>query len=321
MTGARGELLATGRLGPMGAALLYETVGAVAHARNFKPPDGHIKWDRSAIEGVAHEVVAGPRGVKRLTDLLIRSTDEESFERQLHGAVLNVLRDLGRRTDMGALVRRVTEVLTDSAAFRPVGAAGQRRWTLADGADAPSQISERVLMTAANGVRDISVPRWNSAKRRSPQADFDSFERLLAAILTAAQGSVRAADLAKACLARLDPAHVPLVVSLDVLEYTPDSLDSETEDQTLNRVVAHQQVDALSDRERLLLATMDRTVREAAAALSMGHSHCGALRRQLTTHLTRLLGADPDGEAIMREMLRYAQEWMSNRTEGQGATS
>lgn len=321
MTGARSELLATGRLGPMGAALLYETVGAVAHARNFKPPEGHTTWDRSAIEGVAHEVVAGPRGVKRLTDIMIRSTDEESFEGQLHGAVLNVLRDLGRRTDMGALVRRVTEVLTDSAAFRPVGAAGQRWWTLVDGADAPSQISERVQMTAANGVGDISVPRWNSGSRRSPQADFDSFERLLTAILTAAKGSVRAADLAKACLARLDPVHVPLVVSLDVLEYTPDSLGSETEDQTLNRVVAREQVDALSDRERLLLATMDRTVREAAGVLGMGHSQCGALRRQLTTHLTRLLAVDPDGEAIMREMLRYAQEWMSNRTEGQDATS
>lgn len=321
MTGARGELLATGRLGPMGAALLYDTVGAVARARNFKPPEGHTVWDRSAVEGVAHEVVAGPRGVKRLTDLLIRSTDEESFARQLHGAVLNVLRDLGRRTDMGALIRRVTEVLSDSAAFRPVGAAGQRRWTLADGAEAPSQVSERVLMTAASGVGEISVPRWNSATRRSPQADFDSFERLLVAILTAAQGSVRAVDLAKACLARLDPAHVPLVVRLDVLEYTPDSLGSETEEQTLNRIVARQLVDALSDRERLLLATMDHTVRVAAAALDMGHSQCGTLRRQLTTHLTRLLATDSDGEAILREMLRYAQEWMSNRTERQDATS
>ena len=321
MTGARGELLATGRLGPAGAALLYQTVSTVARARNFKPPEGHTTWDRSAIESVAHEVLAGPRGHKRLTDLLIRSTDERSFGRQLHGTVLNVLRDLGRRTDFGALVRRVTEVLTESAHFRSVGASGQRRWSLTEGPDTPSQAPERALAAAASSVGDISVPRWNSATRRAPHADFASFERLLTAILQAAGGSVEAADLARACQTRLDPAHIPLTVSLDILEYTPDSLESQTEDETLNRIVARQHVDALSDRERLLLATMDRTVRDAAVELGIGHSQCGTLRRQLTTHLTQVLAPDPDGEAITREMLRYAQQWMAKRTQGQDATS
>lgn len=321
MTGPRAELLATGRLGPMGAALLYETVRAVAYARNFAPPEGHTSWDRSAVEAIAHEVVVGPRGLKRLTDLVIRSTDEQSFASQLNGAVLNVLRDLGRKTDKGALVRRVTEVLTESTEFRAIGAAGQRRWTLTDGTDSPSQVSESALAAAANSVETISVPRWNSATRRSPHADFKSFERLLKAVLVAAHGSVRAADLATACLNRLDPAHVPLVISLDALEYNPDSLASETEDGTLTRIVARQHVNALSDRERLLLATMDLTVREAAAKLGIGHSQCGVLRRHLTSHLTDLLAAEPDGEAIVREMLRYAQDWMSTRTKGQGATS
>lgn len=318
-SGARSELLATGQLGPIGAALLYETVGSVARARNFPPPDGHGSWDRSATESVAHEVLMGARGLKRLTDLLIRSTDEESFVRLLRTAVLNVLRDLARATDFGALIRRVTEVLAQSTKFRLVD---DRRWVLADGPDNPSQVSERTLELAASAVDDIAVPRWTSATRRAPHADFASFERLLFAILVAAKGSVAAPDLAHACRARLDPAHIPLTVELDVLEQTPNTyLESATENETLNRLVARQQVDALSDRERLILATLDRTVRDAAQVLGLGRSQCALVRNQLITHLAAALATEPDGEEIVREMLNYAQAWQVERTQRQGATS
>lgn len=319
--GARSELLATGQLGPAGAALLYQTVGAVARSRNFPPPEGHTGWDRSAIQEIAHEVLAGPRGLKRLTDLMIRSTDEESFRRQLQGAVHNVLRDRGRATDMGALVRRITEVLNQSAMFR-TATAGQRRWTLSEGPDNPSQVPPRTLELAAAGVGDITVPRWSSASRRAPHADFASFERLLDAVLTAAEGSVTAADLAHACRARLDPAHIPLTVELDILEQTPVGyVDSQTEEETLNRLVARDFFGALSERERLILATSDRTVRDAAEFIGLGHSQCGTLRKQLTFHLTSILSAEPDGEDIFREMLVYAQAWLAERTPRQDATS
>jgi hypothetical protein len=319
--GARSELLATGQLGPAGAALLYQTVGAVARARNFPPPEGHGDWDRSAIEGVAHEVLAGPRGLKRLTDLVIRSTDEESFRRQLQGAVHNVLRDRGRATDMGALVRRTTEVLNHSVKFR-TATAGQRRWTLAEGPDAPSKVPQRTLELAAAGVGDITVPRWSSASRRAPHADFASFERLLAAVLTAAEGSVTAADLAQSCRARLDPAHIPLTVELDILEQAPAGyVESQTEEETLNRLVARDLFDALSDRERLVLATSDQTVRDAAESIGLGHSQCGTLRKRLTSHLVSILSAEPDGEDIFREMLTYSQAWLAERTPRQDATS
>jgi stage V sporulation protein SpoVS len=320
-TGARSELLATGQLGPVGADLLYQTVSAVARARNFPPPEGHAVWDRSAVEGVAHEVLAGPRGLKRLTDLMIRSTDEESFTRQLQGAVHNVLRDRGRATEVGALIRRITEVLNQSTKFR-IATAGQRRWTLVDGQDTPSKVPQRTLELAAAGVGDVTVPRWSSASRRAPHADFASFERLLAAILVAAEGSVTAADLAQSCRARLDPAHIPLTVELDALEQIPVGyVESRTEDETLNRLVAHDFFSTLSDRERLILATSDQTVRDAAESIGLGHSQCGTLRKQLTSHLTSILLAEPDGEDIFREMLTYAQAWLAERTRRQDATS
>jgi hypothetical protein len=291
-TDARRELLTTGQLGPVGLDLLYRTAYAVARGRNFPPPEGHTIWDRSAVEALAHETLAGPRGLKRLKDLLVSSTDEESFERLLRGTVLNVLRDRGRATDFGALVVRVTEVLDQSSAFRRV-AVGSRLWTLADGADNPSAVPDEQLAKAAAGISDIHVPRWSSATRRAPAADFDSFERILTAVLVRAGGGVSAADLARACLARLDPAYVPLTVALNVLESTVPEASLGTEDATLTRIVGLELFNTLNDRERLILATSDRTVRDAAQAIGLGHTQAGTLRTELANHLKAMLQTEP----------------------------
>lgn len=318
--GARHELLTTGRLGPLGLELLYRTAYTVPRTRNFPPPEGHTTWDRSAVEALAHETLAGPRGLKRITDLLVSSTDEESFERLLRGTVLNVLRDRGRATEFGALVLRVTEVLDRSIAFRRTADRSQL-WTLTDGPDDPSTVPDFQLAQAAAQVGDIHVPRWSSAKRRAPAADFDSFERILTAALQRAGGSVSAADLARACLARLDPAYVPLTVALDVLEPTIPEECLGTEDATLNRIVGSELFNTLSDRERLILATSDRTVREAAEVIGLGHTQAGVLRTELATHLKALLQPEPDGEEIFFEMLGCAQRWLEDRTRRQDATS
>ncbi len=129
MTGAYDELVSAGRLGPLCARMLYRAVQTVAIARNFPPPDGHVRWDQDAAMDVAHDFLDGERGRKRITDLALRATDDASLERLLHAAVLNFHRDRSRSTDVGALIRRVGDVLDRSDLFQE-SAAGPSRWHL-----------------------------------------------------------------------------------------------------------------------------------------------------------------------------------------------
>lgn len=319
MRGPRQELLEDGSLGPAGAALLYRAVHSVALARNFPPPEGHDVWDQAAVQSVAHEFLSGPRGSKRLADILARSDDEAGFDALLHAAVLNAHRDRGRATDFGALVLRVTEVLTDSDAFRR-DATDPGRWTRASGPDRPSAAQPAQLERAAAGVRDVTVPRWTSATRRAPAADRITFERILQAVLTAADGSVTAADCARACQHRLHGARVPLTVELDVLEFLVPSDDAPTEEAALNQIVARQLFDELSDRERAVLATFDLPVRAAAAQIGLGHSQAAVARTRLVDHLQTELAGDPDGEEIFAALRTLADEALRVRTRGQDAT-
>ena len=196
----REEICAKQRIGPAGAALLYQFVYAVAVARNFPPPPGFQQWDESAVTETAHDFLDGERGRRRMTDIALRSVDEPSFERILETAVLNFLRDISRRTDMGRLVVRVKDVLSEDPAFRSVA---QDRWALADGPAEPSTQPEPVLSASIAGA-EVSIPQWNSARRAAPVADRASLVRLLLTVLTAAQGSLTRPTL----LARLPPGSI-----------------------------------------------------------------------------------------------------------------
>jgi hypothetical protein len=274
------------------------------------------------VQEIAHDFLAGPRGVKRLSEILIRSVDEASFEALLHTAVLNVHRDRGRQTDFGALVLRVTEILSDSSAFRR-DQTDSTRWTAADGPDGASSAPSRDLERAAASVHDIRVPRWTSARRRAPAADRATFERLFTAVFGEARGSLTAAEVARACQFRLDGRRAPLTVELDVLEYMDAFVDAEgssTEDEALNRIVARQVFGTLSERERLLLATYHLPVRPAAAQVGVGHSQTALLRLRLLQHLRAELQEDQEGEEVLPVLLELAEEWLHRQTGGQGAT-
>lgn len=119
------------------SSVAYRTVWSVAISRNFPPPPGSSRWDESAVTETAHDLLDGERGIKRVTDIAIRSVDDSSFERLLEAAVVNFLREGSRRTDMGKLILRVTEVLRDDDAFQPVGGK-PARWSLVNGESSPS---------------------------------------------------------------------------------------------------------------------------------------------------------------------------------------
>jgi hypothetical protein len=312
--GAYEELVTTGRLGPQGVRLLYRAVQSVALARNFPPPAGHARWDADAATDAAHDFLDGQRGSKRLTDLAVRATDEASFERLLHGAVLNFHRDRGRQTELGALVRRVGEVLERSELFERAPS-DHSRWRVAGGPAEASGAAPALLARAAAEEPHVDIPRWGSSKRRAPQADFASFERLIRRVMTAAGGSLTTAEIAKAVSVRLDPRRVPLTLELDVLERLADRrLTAQTESQVLGRMHAADLFDQLSDRERTLLATWDRPVRDLGNLLGVRHSQAHVLKQRLATRLQQELDGDPDAETVITDLLMLASQWLVERT-------
>jgi len=319
VNGAHDELVSAGRFGPQCARLLYRAVQAVAIARNFPPPDGHVRWDADAAMDAAHDFLDGERGRKRVTDLAIRATDDASLERLLHAAVLNFHRDRSRRTDVGALIRRVGDVLGRSDQFR-ASAADPSRWHLPGGPARPSTARPSTLAVAAGAETEVTVPSWTSEHRRAPLADFSSFERLIRRVLVAADGSLTAAQISLALLARLDSRSIPLTVELDVLEQLPDrSPAAQIEDEVLGRLHSAEVFARLSDRERILIATWEKPVRDLAETLGVRHSQAGLLRQRLAVRLAGELADEHGPEIVVSGLRALAIGWLGERTTGRGS--
>jgi hypothetical protein len=318
VTSPREEVLATQRIGRAGAALLYRLVRVVAITRNFPPPPGFGQWDTSAVTETAHDFLDGERGRKRVIDIAIRSADEQGFERVLEQAVVNHLRDISRRTDMGRLVRRVTEVLAGEPAFARAGASPPgARWALKGGAAGPSDVPETTLIAALAPV-EVTIPEWSSDRRSAPLADRGSFTRMLTVILTAANGSLTAADIARVIATRLDHARTPLSIELDVLETagTPPRLDPAVQASSMIR--AAEIFRCLSEGDRIILACFDLPVRELGDVLALRKSQAALRRARLAARLHDELDDDEDPDDTIAELCLLCERWLQERTAGLG---
>jgi hypothetical protein len=314
----RDELLRTGQPGPEGARLLYRTVRLVAVAHHFPSPEGGHWWSDSAVEEVAHDFLGEQR---RLRDVLVRSVDDRSFERLLDGAVHNFLRDLARRTDLGKLILRVKEILHDEPNFE--AAAGHPdRWRLADGESEPSTAPPGALTSAIAGAQ-VETPNWSSERRDAPLADRPSFVRLMTCVLTAAAGSLTADDLAHALTSRLDHRRTALTTSLDVLEQVSEPAPAAANPATRTIVELHAAdlFATLSDRERIVLADPEATVRDLARRLGLGKSQADTIRHRLFERLRRELADDRDAGQVISRLCEFCDHWLRGRTEVEGATS
>lgn len=316
----REEVLAEQRIGPAGAALLYRLVRAVAISRNFPPPPGSPRWDDTAVTETAHDFLDGERGRRRVADIAIRSVDEITFERIMEAAVVNHLREVSRRTDMGKLVLRVTEVLTDEDDFQLV-ASQRSRWTLTGGRSTPSTVPETQLAAAVVSTQ-VTIPAWSSARRSAPLADRETFIRLLRAVLAAADGSLTAADMAQALATRLDHRRIPLSIELDVLESIAERAPGQDPAvQATTSIRAAQIFDQLDDRSRVLIALYEQPVRDLGEVLAIGKSQASLLRQRLTGWLREELKDDTDAEETIAEIRRLCESWAEGRTTAPGATS
>lgn len=319
---AREELMTTGRLGRAGAELLYATVRTVAIARRFPPPDGHATWDNAGIQSTAHDFLQGNRGAKRLLDIAIKSTDDRSFGRLLERAVHNHLRDVARATDFGKLIIRTKELLRSVPEFMAVESPEGEHWTLVGGSDASSEVSPGDLAAAIASVH-VDVPRWRSATRDAPLADRDSMIRLITAVLFAADGAVGPVEIAHALTARLDHRRTPLTVELDRAGGQPElhMANAGPEATTLSSIRATQIFNSLSDRERIIVATLDLNVRDLGQLIKMGKSQAALVRQRLVDRVADDLRDDDQPELTAGALAALCSDWVRDRTGSGGATS
>lgn len=297
MNGPRAELAETGRMGPRLANLLYRTVAVIGVSRRFPPPEGSARWDGSAVAEIAHQLIDGDRGQKRLKDALLRSTDEASFARQIEGATVNFLRDVARSTDQGKLVLRVAEVLRSGTEFSAHGGPPPR-WGLPGGPGSPSAAAPSDLARAATSEPDVVVPKWTSSRRDAPVADTASITRILLRVLRAAQGTLTAAEAASAVAARIDVRRSPLTVEVGVLERISEPAGpSDPATATAVSRDARELFDVLDDRERILIAGFHEKWEVVADRLALRRSQVLLLRQRVVRRLQADLGVvfDDDG--------------------------
>jgi hypothetical protein len=319
---ARDELLATGHLGPEGAALLYELVGLVGVARRFPPPEGSATWDDAAQHTAAHKYLENRRTPRRLLDMALRSGNDRIFEAQMEKAVVNHFRDQARATDLGKLIVRVKEVLREANGFVAIPRAGEELWTF-DGLPNEPSTTPAPDLAAAIRAEPIVVPRWTSATRDAPLADRDTFVRLIRSVLGAAEGSLTAPDIARTLTTRLDHRRVPLTVELDTTEGLSEPADPTAGPaaSTLARIRAAEIFDPLSDRQRIILLNLDLGVRELGYMIGTGKSQAAELRQQLTVHLIAELEDDDDQQGTARALTELCNQWLQRRTTSTDGTS
>lgn len=316
---ARDELLDTGRIGREGAALLYRTVRLVASGYGFPPPRGSQTWDESAAIETAHDFLEGERGARRLREITIRSVDDRSFEHLLDAAVHNFLRDLSRRTDLGKLILRMKEILRDEGDFAEVPEKPDR-WMLTGGKSQESTVPPGDLTAAIAGM-SIAVPRWSSDRRDAPLADRPSFVRLIVRVLATADGSLATVDLAHAIASRLDHRRTPLATIVDIDDYESEPALQNADSST--SAVANLQAEVifrtLSDREKVILADPDASVRDLGRKLDIGKSQVALVRQRLFDKLRDVV--DADDEDVVVRLCDLCGGWIRHWTARTGATS
>lgn len=289
-------------LGRAGAEQLYTTVRAVARAHHFPPPADYDRWTLDAVAEVAHDFLTGPRAVERLIGLAASATDEDSFARLLSTAVLNHLRGTARQTALGKLVIRLKQLLTGEG-FRientgvpgtgNVSLTGTEPGTLWNGDPAP-------LLRAAYTVTDVHLVRWRPDSRREPPlADADSLIRVAHAVLAAAAGSMRFADLASIVGARFGLSNLPVVTGIDTIDLTADERGAGPESGVLSEDAAHALLGQLSDRDQLVLAWLGEPLSVVADRTGLPRSTAAFAATRLRQHLEALLSGEPDAEAIV----------------------
>jgi hypothetical protein len=305
------ELRRDGAFGTEATVELYRRVRAVARAGNFPPPDGYPAWTIDAVAETAHEIFADARGPQRLVELAVKAHDEASLRRLLEQVVRNFLRDRGRATLKGRLIRRLREVLAEDTRFSvvPAGQPGGGQNLMLAGWTVPGVWNGRPedLVKAAYTVTDIAVVRWRpDTRRESPVTDAAGLAAVCEAVLRAADASLPLGELADAVAARFALSPAPVVTAVDDVDPWLPGVDTVEQAEAEAEVLAgaHRLLTQMTPRERLVLAHLDLPVRQLAEQVGLGKSAAAQAAARVREIAGRVLGHEEHRE----EMLSMARD-------------
>ncbi len=303
---AIGELRAH-ELGDAFLDLLHRTVRAVAVARNFPAPEGHTRWDATAVATTVADFLANPTTPRRLVDLETHCRTDDALRRRLQATVQNFLADSGRRTPVGRLVLRFNEVLGTSALVERRG----RSWALVGMPDAAVAVDIDALVAAASLI-DVRVPAaWMTGSRRSPDLDADSVVRLATGILSAAGGALSVGTLAQVAARRLGLGGAPLSIeaaALDPPEGYTSSPDT-TSTTAVRDLRAAEVFSQLNDAERISIGLPGVPVARLGPMLGVSGSSAALIRNRAVTILKDHLEDEEDGQFVADAVLELARVW------------
>jgi hypothetical protein len=312
------EAVERGGLGPLGVELLYGTVDAVRRLRSFPPPAGYQTWDTDAVYEVAHEFVASDSGRRRIAGVLLRASDDDSFERLLEAAVRNFMRSELRKTNHGRAMRALRRIVDDDPEVTevPTGQPGAGAWSLPEHVSAaPFAGHPSLLIDAAFGVDDVRRARWRpDAQHRAPIAEGESLRRVVRAVLSAAAAPVTPSQMLMVVLERF-----PLVDAPSVIELGDDLVDLAVDgDHSVAAVIAGEIWDEMADNERLVVGLLDETVRDIAAETGLSKSSAHRAATAAQEALASLLDGHDDPLAVVAELRRLSIVARNRGTERAG---
>ena len=273
-------------------------------------PDGG--WQPADFEDLVGEFLV-ERIEKVTANLLALAGDEDAVRRLLRKSIRHWLVDQARKTPLGALRRRLEDLLAADVAFErvPDGEAGAGRWRLAGTAVAPWSGRSEDLVKAAREVPNVRIPSWSSDTRRAPVADRASLVAVARAVLTAAGGSLEIAQLVGVFVARfpvvLDPAVAPFPD--DQMSQgnrdealTPEDAVIAADDELDAALTAAQVVAMLSPSERHIVPYLNDPP-AIQLLLGCGRSQAYQHARRLKEKLVQLVG-DDDVHTVGLEVIR-----------------
>lgn len=298
--------------------LLQRTVGAVARAGLYPPPEDCDRWDAEAVSTTVADFLASSQTPRRLTDLRTHCRTERALGARLQRTIKNFLADAGRRTPVGRLVLRFNEVLGDDPDFARDGA----YWRLSGTTSEPSVVDLDQLVGVASALEVTAPSAWSKGDRQSPEIDRSSVVRVARAALEAAGGPLRPADLAQLAARRLGLGAAP--ISVEATAFDPAPADVRPADPTgvdaLVDLRAHEVLSRLNEAERASIAPPHPSVEALGRSLGVSGSKAHLIRRRAVAILQDELGDEDDGEAVASAVIELAGTWSESWMPPHGPT-
>ena len=303
------EVQTLGRLDEAGVKLLCALMAE--ETRRFvvlRPPGG---WARDEIESLVSEFFI-KKGQSLTADLVTIGVTPEVVGKVTRRWIRNFLIDRARGTPLGRIRRKLEEdMLGQYPEFLqvPPGEEGAGRWYLAGQPSYPYGGDFTPLIEAAYAVPGVKAVRW-SGPRRPPLTSDASLRAIVAAVLTAAGGSLEVAQLVHVVAQRFPAAAEPEDVTID--DDTFDRRPACTETIPLSRSRPRSPLAPCSTSCRRpsgpSCPTSNRDINAVMEVLNVGRSRAYEAVRHLKGLLERLLPDDETRAVVYAAVVERCSE-------------